>query len=92
MSEEEILKPCKNRHALFELKPCPFCGATMDHLCVDRQLDITTISPGVANVGYDANFYKVVCLKCRACGGNCWGDTVDEAKLKAIEAWNRRAQ
>jgi len=73
-----------------ELKPCPFCGATDHLLHVDRQLDISMIGDCVANVGYSGNFYKVVCLKCRACGGNEWEDTKEDAKQKAVVAWNRR--
>lgn len=67
-----------------ELKPCPFCGE-------DRMLDVQASErDGRSDCKYTA---KVVCLNCFASAcihGFDWFE--DEAKDKAVRAWNRRKE
>ena len=57
-----------------ELKPCPFCGAKE----TDKDQPI-----GVGWV-IEVDAWQVICDRCGASGG------LNDGRLEAIEAWNRR--
>lgn len=57
------------------LKPCPFCGCHAD------------ITGGVRG---SANIFYVHCTNCNSIGEKFGSKWEDEAKIKAIEAWNKR--
>lgn len=65
-----------------DLKPCPFCG------CGDGSLYIVTV---------DQRGYETVGIFCNACKQkvileeNEWGGDTIPCRMRAIEAWNRRA-
>lgn len=67
------------------LKPCPFCGGY-----ANLEIEPVKSYPGWCS-------YEVVCMDCstRAGHGKFYDDGTEKkrfiAKLKAIEAWNRRS-
>ena len=65
-----------------ELKPCPFCGhkASMKHGCYN-------LFGAYGTVDDDRKWFGVYCFEC----GVSQPKRKYDAKEKAIEAWNRRA-
>ena len=67
-----------------ELKPCPFCGGTAE----------IRMSSEMVGFGMSDTLYFVKCTACRMRGsafGSWDGDNQIERIIKAINAWNRRA-
>ena len=65
------------------LKPCPFCGGVMVCIVTDHV---------AAGHGCYVKEYYVDCVGChsRTDSFDTYGDTDEEARAKAITAWNMR--
>ncbi len=62
-----------------ELKPCPFCG--------DSSVELESGRHVASGLGYSAD----VNCECGASGAREYANTEEDAKERAVAAWNRRA-
>lgn len=71
----------------FEIKPCPFCGATPTK---EGEPTYTASSKSVAE--FEISYQQIVCRNCGAQGPMAQQIEIDpaDAKAQALKLWNER--